>query len=190
MNGASALPWASLCLSSASSDYAGNLYNAAAAAPRSPNMLLLQYLRAIGQALSPLGPQVVFYLAAAVSDFYLPWSELVRAPQLAVPAPVSWCMGVLLAAAEHEQGLSLMRVWQLLSELVPYDAWVGAMPVLVCGTYNLMRAAPVLSHSVGCGMLLLLLLQAEHKIQSADGPLLLQLHKVRAASSWAHPGRA
>lgn len=39
---------------------------------------LLQYLRAIAQALAPLGPQVVFYLAAAVSDFYLPWSELVR----------------------------------------------------------------------------------------------------------------
>jgi len=41
-------------------------------------LLLLQYLKAIGKALSPLGHQVVFYLAAAVSDFYLPWTELVR----------------------------------------------------------------------------------------------------------------
>jgi hypothetical protein len=44
-----------------------------------PRRSLLQYLRAIGQALAPLGPQVVLYLAAAVSDFYLPWSELVGA---------------------------------------------------------------------------------------------------------------
>jgi hypothetical protein len=45
----------------------------------SPHPSLLQYLRAIVQALAPLGPQVVLYLAAAVSDFYLPWSELVGA---------------------------------------------------------------------------------------------------------------
>lgn len=36
-----------------------------------------QYLKAIGEALAPLGSQALFYLAAAVSDFYLPWSQLV-----------------------------------------------------------------------------------------------------------------
>jgi hypothetical protein len=38
---------------------------------------LLQYLRAIGCSAAPFGQQVVFYLAAAVSDFYVPWSQLV-----------------------------------------------------------------------------------------------------------------
>lgn len=31
----------------------------------------------LGEAAAPHGPRVVFYLAAAVSDFYLPWSHLV-----------------------------------------------------------------------------------------------------------------
>ncbi|KAF8065879.1 phosphopantothenate--cysteine ligase 1 [Scenedesmus sp. PABB004] len=38
----------------------------------------LQCLRAIARAAAPFGPQVAFYLAAAVSDFYLPWSQLVE----------------------------------------------------------------------------------------------------------------
>ncbi|WIA37406.1 hypothetical protein OEZ86_014331 [Tetradesmus obliquus] len=38
----------------------------------------LQYLRAIGCAAAPFRQQVVFYLAAAVSDFYVPWSQLVE----------------------------------------------------------------------------------------------------------------
>jgi hypothetical protein len=54
---------------------------AAAAAACNPaavfHMGNLQYLRAIGSAAAPYGPQVVFYLAAAVSDFYVPWSQLV-----------------------------------------------------------------------------------------------------------------
>ncbi|PNH10379.1 Phosphopantothenate--cysteine ligase 1 [Tetrabaena socialis] len=36
----------------------------------------LTYLRLIADALRPLGPRVMMYLAAAVSDFYIPWSEL------------------------------------------------------------------------------------------------------------------
>eukprot|EP00798_Chlamydomonas_sp_ICE-L_P011496 gene11496-34213_t len=38
--------------------------------------LYLQYLRTLSVAMQPFGPQVMFYLAAAVSDFYIPWSEL------------------------------------------------------------------------------------------------------------------
>lgn len=34
-------------------------------------------LKASAEALSPLGNHVMFYLAAAVSDFYIPDSELV-----------------------------------------------------------------------------------------------------------------
>ena len=34
-------------------------------------------LRASSEALSPLGRNVMFYLAAAVSDFYIPDNELV-----------------------------------------------------------------------------------------------------------------
>ncbi|KAG2493977.1 hypothetical protein HYH03_007904 [Edaphochlamys debaryana] len=36
----------------------------------------LTYLRILADQLQPLGPRVMFYLAAAVSDFYVPWSEL------------------------------------------------------------------------------------------------------------------
>lgn len=36
----------------------------------------LQHLRMLARRLAPLGPAVMFYLAAAVSDFYLPWGEM------------------------------------------------------------------------------------------------------------------
>jgi hypothetical protein len=34
------------------------------------------YLEALSTALAPLGPSVIFYLAAAVSDFFVPWRDL------------------------------------------------------------------------------------------------------------------
>lgn len=37
-----------------------------------------QYLHAIARALAPGGPAVLFYLAAAVSDFFMPWADMVR----------------------------------------------------------------------------------------------------------------
>lgn len=54
----------------------------AAAAAACFVVLLVQHLKAIGEAAMPYGPQVVFYLAAAVSDFYVPWSQLVSPLQL------------------------------------------------------------------------------------------------------------
>ena len=36
----------------------------------------LVYLRKIALALRPIGPTALFYLAAAVSDFFLPWDEM------------------------------------------------------------------------------------------------------------------
>ena len=42
-----------------------------------PRAVCLQYLRAIAAQLEPHGPKAMFYLAAAVSDFYIPWPELV-----------------------------------------------------------------------------------------------------------------
>jgi hypothetical protein len=38
-----------------------------------------QYLRAVARAAAPYGGDCMFYLAAAVSDFYIPWDSLVRA---------------------------------------------------------------------------------------------------------------
>ena len=38
----------------------------------------VQSLKTIAEALNPLGPRACFYLAAAVSDFYLPWTDMVR----------------------------------------------------------------------------------------------------------------
>ena len=37
----------------------------------------MQMLRILALALKPYGRQAMFYLAAAVSDFYIPWSHLV-----------------------------------------------------------------------------------------------------------------
>ena len=41
-----------------------------------------QLLHMIAQELAGRGPRVMFYLAAAVADFFLPWSEMVSAPCL------------------------------------------------------------------------------------------------------------
>lgn len=38
----------------------------------------MQCLRIISAALRPCGRQAAFYLAAAVSDFYIPWSQMVE----------------------------------------------------------------------------------------------------------------
>lgn len=38
----------------------------------------VQLLRLVAEAVSPHGRQVLFYLAAAVSDFFVPWQQLVR----------------------------------------------------------------------------------------------------------------
>jgi hypothetical protein len=39
--------------------------------------MCVQYLHALAGALEPCGPSVLFYLAAAVSDFYMPWPDMV-----------------------------------------------------------------------------------------------------------------
>ena len=38
----------------------------------------VQYLRCISDHLRPCGTRAAFFLAAAVSDFFLPWSQMVR----------------------------------------------------------------------------------------------------------------
>ena len=47
---------------------------------------MLQSLKVIANALEPLGPTACFYLAAAVSDFYLPWADMVNA----LASSLSW----------------------------------------------------------------------------------------------------
>lgn len=42
----------------------------------------LHQLRAIAQALRPVGPHALFYMCAAVSDFFIPRSAMVRARPL------------------------------------------------------------------------------------------------------------
>lgn len=49
-----------------------------AIAPRPLVPTAAQYLKHIALASSVLGSQMSFYLAAAVSDFYIPWSDMVR----------------------------------------------------------------------------------------------------------------
>jgi len=39
--------------------------------------LCVQYLETICNCLSSLGKRAMLYLAAAVSDFYIPWDEMV-----------------------------------------------------------------------------------------------------------------
>ena len=55
-----------------------------------------QLLETIATRLRPFGAQVLFYLAAAVSDFYVPWEDLVGLPcplplvaSLALLAPIA-----------------------------------------------------------------------------------------------------
>ena len=38
----------------------------------------LKYLHTISKGLGPWGASAMLYLAAAVSDFYLPWEDMVR----------------------------------------------------------------------------------------------------------------
>ncbi len=45
--------------------------------PRSCPGMLLQLLEMIARAVVGCGPRAMFYLAAAVADFFLPWSEMV-----------------------------------------------------------------------------------------------------------------
>jgi hypothetical protein len=46
-----------------------------------------QHLRDVALELAPYGPRAMLYLAAAVSDFYVPWPELVRLSGLRVSSP-------------------------------------------------------------------------------------------------------
>ena len=45
---------------------------------RANTVALPQSLKAIATALEPLGPTACFYMAAAVSDFYLPWADMAQ----------------------------------------------------------------------------------------------------------------
>jgi hypothetical protein len=47
------------------------------ARPTGPNPAAAQHLRSVAQAAAPLDGGCMFYLAAAVSDFYIPWASLV-----------------------------------------------------------------------------------------------------------------
>lgn len=38
----------------------------------------MQFLEVIARALDDCGDAVLFYLAAAVSDYYIPWERMVR----------------------------------------------------------------------------------------------------------------
>ena len=44
----------------------------------------LKYLHTIATGIEPWGSSAMLYLAAAVSDFYLPWDEMVTSPILSL----------------------------------------------------------------------------------------------------------
>jgi len=60
----------------------------------------MQSLRCIALAMKPLGPRALFYLAAAVSDFYIPWTELVSMS----------VRGVALASSVHSDWIDVNTI--------------------------------------------------------------------------------
>ncbi|KAF6249061.1 DNA/pantothenate metabolism flavo protein [Scenedesmus sp. NREL 46B-D3] len=66
----------------------------------------LQYLQAIGHAAAPFGQQVVFYLAAAVSDFYVPWSQLV--PKMLQSLRHEWAPRCMVVSFKLETDESIL----------------------------------------------------------------------------------
>jgi hypothetical protein len=54
-----------------------------------------QFLQLIAEALRPLGRRAAFYLAAAVSDFFVPWAEMVSRPQLLLQMRWEFIMALL-----------------------------------------------------------------------------------------------
>ncbi|KAJ9523342.1 hypothetical protein QJQ45_005381 [Haematococcus lacustris] len=77
-----------------------------------------QCLRSVALALAPCGAQVLFYLAAAVSDFYLPWAELAehkiqsseggldlqlrKVPKMLGLLTRQWCPGAMVVSFKLE----------------------------------------------------------------------------------------
>lgn len=112
----------------------------------------VQYLRALAAALAPCGPSALFYLAAAVSDFFMPWAEMVRC---------SWAdaaVGFVTCLAAH---VRRVRAWSR-----------SVSPAREAGVREVARPAALhVTYPYS-------LLQAEHKIQSAGGPLTITLSKV------------
>ena len=75
-------------------------------------MRAAQSLRAIAGALRRCGPRAAFYLAAAVSDFYIPWSSMVGCVGCSLPCAVLGVWQTLADNGDH-QGLNLP--WRRLS---------------------------------------------------------------------------
>ena len=116
----------------------------------------MQSLRAIAQQLRPLGRNAAFYLAAAVSDFYIPWPQMVRALPLRAGHRQSsqLCIGCF--------GSTVMQVYK------------PSLFGLSCSATLYRRLASTLM----CGP------QVEHKIQSAEfgEGFHLELQKVQSPS--------
>jgi hypothetical protein len=114
-----------------------------------------QYLRAIAEALRPCGRAAAFYLTAAVSDFFIPWADMVRT---AVPVVPSLAQHLLCKYA-----LSCTSFLPLPNE--------ARQCVVVCVPAITFYACAAVA----------MLAQAEHKIQSAGvgDQLHLKLEKAR-----------
>jgi hypothetical protein len=69
-----------------------------------PTPVPVQYLKAIALASSVLGQQMSFYLAAAVSDFYIPWSDMVRSPISDCYCCYSYCCCFILSISVQPHG--------------------------------------------------------------------------------------
>ncbi|PRW20971.1 phosphopantothenate--cysteine ligase 2-like isoform X1 [Chlorella sorokiniana] len=73
----------------------------------------LKYLHAIADALAPGGPAVLFYLAAAVSDFFMPWADMAEHKIQSADGPLTLSLEKvpkMLGALRHEWSPAAMVV--------------------------------------------------------------------------------
>ncbi|KAL4854319.1 Phosphopantothenate--cysteine ligase 1 [Chlorella vulgaris] len=75
----------------------------------------LKYLQAVALALAPHGPSVLFYMAAAVSDFYMPWSDMAEHKIQSADGPLT----LTLAKVPKMLG-TLRRCWCPAAMLVSF----------------------------------------------------------------------
>jgi hypothetical protein len=136
-----------------------------------------QYLRAVARAAAPFGGDCMFYLAAAVSDFYIPWASLVGPrPALGHDLP---CQQAERAGTPQSRQRVAPRQHCRQLEGLPRAAGVPR-PAPYPGSPAAPHAgpAPAAASRLSPPWPPSPAPQAEHKIQSADGPLALNLSKV------------
>ena len=73
--------------------------SAACAVLAADSVCFMQYLQCVSDCLKPCGKQAAFFLAAAVSDFFLPWKQMVS------------CTDELIFAGSTERIMCAIGLW-------------------------------------------------------------------------------